>query len=276
MPPVSAAERSARVAAVFDSVAADYDNVGVPWFQPIARRLVAEVAPRPGDRALDIGCGRGAALFALAEAVGTGGRATGIDLSARMVEATAADVRSQGYANIDVHVMDAGAPTLPEGAFDVAAASFVLFFLPAPVAALRAWRRLLAPGGRLGVSTFAESAAGWLDDVFQPFLPPSVFATGPQPGPFDSDAGVEALFTAGGFAAVRTTVFELDVEFQDADQWYAWSMSHGQRATWDRIPAAEHARVRAAAAERLAAARDGDGRIRLSQRIRLTVGERDG
>ena len=273
MPPVSAAERSARVAAVFDSVAADYDNVGVSWFQPIARRLVEQVAPRPGERALDIGCGRGAALFSLAEAVGSDGRSTGIDLSARMIEATAADVRSRGLANVDLHVMDAATPTLPEGAFDVAVASFVLFFLPAPVAALRAWRRLLAPAGRLGVSTFAESAAGWLDDVFQPFLPPSVFA-GPQPGPFDSDEGVEALFTAAGFAAVRTTVFDLDVEFRDADQWYAWSMSHGQRATWDRIPAAEHARVRAAAGERLAAARDGDGRIRLRQRIRLTLGDR--
>ena len=45
---VEAAQRSARVAAVFDRVADTYDAVGVPWFAPIAERLVAEVAPVPG------------------------------------------------------------------------------------------------------------------------------------------------------------------------------------------------------------------------------------
>lgn len=55
--------RSARVAAVFDRVADVYDNVGVPWFTPIARELVRLTAPGPGVRALDIGCGRGQQLW---------------------------------------------------------------------------------------------------------------------------------------------------------------------------------------------------------------------
>ena len=57
MDPNAAAQRSARVAAVFDRVADTYDAVGVPWFTPIAERLVAEMAPAPGERALDIGTG---------------------------------------------------------------------------------------------------------------------------------------------------------------------------------------------------------------------------
>jgi ubiquinone/menaquinone biosynthesis C-methylase UbiE len=73
MDPKEAAQRSARVAAVFDRVADTYDAVGIPWFTPIAERLVAELVPAPGERALDIGTGRGAALWALAEAVGATG-----------------------------------------------------------------------------------------------------------------------------------------------------------------------------------------------------------
>ena len=78
-------------AGVFDRAADTYDAVGVPWFQPIALRLVTELAVQPGERVLDIGCGRGAALFPLAEAAGPAGSVVGIDLSPRMVELTAAD-----------------------------------------------------------------------------------------------------------------------------------------------------------------------------------------
>jgi hypothetical protein len=39
----------------------------VECFRPIARGLVDELAVRPGERVLDLGCGRGAALLPLAE-----------------------------------------------------------------------------------------------------------------------------------------------------------------------------------------------------------------
>src|SRR3954462_8069778 len=95
------AERSARVAAVFDRVADVYDNVGVPWFTPIGQRLVRLAAPERAARALDIGCGRGAATFALAEAVGSAGHVTGIDLSPRMVSECRADIARRGLSNVD-------------------------------------------------------------------------------------------------------------------------------------------------------------------------------
>ena len=56
------------VAGVFDRAAETYDAVGVPWFQPIAQGLVEELAVQPGEAVLDIGCGRGAVTFSLAEA----------------------------------------------------------------------------------------------------------------------------------------------------------------------------------------------------------------
>jgi ubiquinone/menaquinone biosynthesis C-methylase UbiE len=272
------ARRSARVAAVFDQVAGSYENVGVPWFTPIARALVGAVAPAAGDRALDIGCGAGAALFPLAAAVGRSGTVTGIDLSAGMLDRAAAEVGARGLTTVDLRQMDASAPDLPLAAYDVAVASLVIFFLPDPEAAAAAWRRLLVPGGRLGISTFADRDKAWedLDAVFRPYLPSHLLdaRTSGQAGPFESDHGVEDLLTAAGFDQTRTTGFDLTVTFDDPAHWRAWSRSHGQRAMWDAVPATHIDQVMAAAAERLTAAAGRDGRTSLTQHIRLTTARR--
>src|ERR1700694_6211840 len=118
-----------RMAKLFNDLADTYDAVGVEFFQPIASGLVMALDPRPGEQALDLGCGRGAVLFPLAAAVGPSGSVTGLDLSPRMVQATADDV---GRAGLDIELLigDAMAPDLPAGSYDLVASSLVLFFLP--------------------------------------------------------------------------------------------------------------------------------------------------
>ena len=266
--------RSARVAAVFDGVADVYDQVGVPWFTPIAQQLVRLAAPARGERALDVGCGRGAATVALAEAVGDDGHVTGIDLSPKMVEACGADVL--GLSNVDVQVMDASSPSLPAAAYDLVVSSLVVFFLPDPLAALTAWRRLLVtPGGRLAISTFAHRDRVWdaVDATFQPYLPAGMLdaRTTGAAGPFSSDTGVEELVGAAGYTDVRTTHFDIEVSFADVEQWYAFSRSHGQRAMWEAIPDADHDTVKAVAGKHLEQARGADGRIHLNQQVRCTL-----
>jgi len=273
-----AAAMSARVASLFNQVSDTYDAVGVPWFTPIAERLVAEVEPRAGERALDLGTGRGAALWPLAEAVGPSGRVTALDLAEQMVEATKRDVEARGLDTVTLLVADASDPGLARASFDVAVASLVLFFLPEPAAALRAWRDLLVPGGRLAISTFGPRDAAWedVDDVFTPYLPPQLLdaRTSGIRGPFSSDAGVEALLTDSGFSDVYTTHLDLPVHFADARQWQRWSMSHGQRSHWLAVPEPDRAAVLALAAERLEAARDPRGGVTLEQNVRFTLGRR--
>ncbi len=274
----TASQRSARVAAVFDLVAGTYEAVGVPWFEPIAAHLVARLAPRPGERVLDVGCGRGAALFACAAAVGPSGAVTGIDLSTKMVEATRRDVAQRGLDTVDLHVMDAAAPDLA-GGFDVVVSSLVLFFLPDPAAAARAWVALLAPGGRLGVSTFAGRDPLWmgLDDLFTPYLPPQLLdarASGSR-GPFATDEAMAALLADAGLGDLTTSTVAVPAVFDDAAHWLTWSRSHGQRVMWESVPEPDREGVRAAATEVLAGApRTDDGRIELVQQVRLTTGAR--
>lgn len=51
----------AHVTAAFDRAAGSYDRLGVTFFTPMGRRLVERVDPKPGERVLDVGCGRGRA-----------------------------------------------------------------------------------------------------------------------------------------------------------------------------------------------------------------------
>ncbi|MBB5642271.1 class I SAM-dependent methyltransferase [Cryobacterium roopkundense] len=277
MKSAQAADMSARVAALFNRVADTYDAVGVPWFGPIAERLVAELEPRPGERALDLGTGRGAALWPLAAAVGPTGHVTAIDLAEQMIAATHVDAAALGLDTVTLLVADASNPGLAQE-FDLAVALLVLFFLPDPASALRAWRGLLVPGCRLGVSTFGPRDAAWesVDAVFTPYLPKQLLdaRTSGTRGPFATDAGVEGLLTNAGFAHTRTTHISQPAHFDDVDQWHRWSMSHGQRSHWLAVPEPARADVLALAAERLEAARDPLGGFTLTQRVRFTVGTR--
>jgi ubiquinone/menaquinone biosynthesis C-methylase UbiE len=266
-----------RIRTLFDRVATTYDNVGVDYVQPIARGLVDELRPQPGERVLDIGCGRGAALVPLAEAVRPGGAVTGIDLSPAMIDACRAIVWQAGL-DADLRVGDAMAPELPDDTFDVIASSLVIFFLPEPAAALRAWHDLLVPGGRLGISTFGDYSPHWkaVEEVFNPHIPPEMRdprTTGKQ-GPFASDDGVEQLLREARYDELRTSRVRLPVRFTTKDQWHDWSWSVGLRTIWEAIPDDEREHVRQQAYDALEQTRDADGQMGFDQDVRYTIGRR--
>lgn len=266
----------AGIAGVFDRAADTYDAVGVPWFGPIARGLVDELAVQPGERVLDVGCGRGAALLPLAEAAGPTGHVLGIDLSPRMVALTAADVRD--LPHVEVRVADASAPGLTAASYDVIASSLVLFFLPDPAAAVRTWTELLVDGGRLGVATFGPQDERWkqVDALFTPYLPPAMLdaRTSGQRGPFASDEGVEGLLRDSGLSDVRTAHRTVEAVFAGPAQWLEFSWSHGQRAMWEAVPVEEHPAVTRQVTALLEGFADTDGHLALSQDVRYTLGRR--
>lgn len=262
------------IAGVFDRAADTYDAVGVPWFGPIAQGLVDELDPRPGERVLDLGCGRGAALLPLARAVGPTGRALGLDLAPRMVERTAQDAAE--LPQVEVRVGDAADPDVPPRAFDVVSCCLVLFFLEDPAAAVRSWTPALAPGGRVGVTTFGAQDPRWqaVDALFRPYLPPSLAdarTTGGK-GPFASDEGVAALLSGAGLGDVRTASRTVEAVFDSPEHWVEFSWSHGQRAMWEHVPedARDDLRTRALALLRDVEHRDGG--LRFTQQVRHTLG----
>ncbi len=263
----------ARVTRLFDELAPDYDQSGVAFFAPIAERLVELLEVRRGERALDLGCGRGAVLLPLAVAVGPAGRVTAVDVSPAMV--ALAESAAAGLDNVQLCCADATAPGLPERAFDVVASSLVLFFLPDPAAAVRHWLRLVGPGGRLGISTFGPQDEVWtsVDALFASYLPAGMLdaRTSGTQGIFADVDGVARLCRESGAAEARTVTERLPVVFDDAEAWRRFSMSVGQRAMWRQVPAGRREELYGEAAALLEGARRGDGRIELTQQVRYTL-----
>src|SRR5687767_2902240 len=106
-------ERKASIAAVFDRAADSYDRTGVEFFKIVGRRLVELAAPQPGERVLDLGCGRGAAALPAAEAVGSSGRVHATDLAPGMVAGVLDEAAASGLTNVTAEVGDAEAPEVP-------------------------------------------------------------------------------------------------------------------------------------------------------------------
>ncbi len=269
-------EAERRTAKLFDTIATEYDASGVDFFQPIAAGLVAALSPGRGERWLDMGCGRGAVLFPLATAVDPG-RVLGLDVASAMLALARAAAVERGVANVEFVEGSAQAPDPSLGQFDGIASSLVLFFLPDPLEAVRAWLPLVRPGGTVGVTTFGETDPRWrdVDAVLQPFLPKRDARTSGSQGPFGSDAGMEQLLLDGGFASARTVSQRVDVVFSGFDQWLAFSMSTGQRAAWLAVPEADLAAARAEVATRLMSHARPDGSISFEQVVRHTVAERE-
>jgi SAM-dependent methyltransferase len=115
--------------------------------------------PGGGQRALDVGTGRGHFARYL---VRLGYRVTAVDLSAQMVKAAQAAAR-RSRLEIDVQQQDAEALSFADDRFDVVVSRNLLWTLPDPQRALDDWRRVLRPGGCLLVSDGFWGNRSWHD-----------------------------------------------------------------------------------------------------------------
>jgi SAM-dependent methyltransferase len=113
-------------------------------------------APRPGERLVDLGCGRGGDLLRAAALVGPDGHATGVDATPRMVEA--ARERTAGVGNASVLLGDLASVPLPDGCAEVVVSNCAINHATDKAAVYREVARLLVPGGRAVVSDVVSEA----------------------------------------------------------------------------------------------------------------------
>ncbi len=112
--------------------------------------------PRPGERFVDLGCGRGNDLVRAADLVGPAGAVTGVDATPRMVEA--ARLQVAGLPQVRVVEGDLAAVPLPDGCADVVISNCAINHARDKAAVYREVARLLAPGGRVVVSDVVSEA----------------------------------------------------------------------------------------------------------------------
>ena len=122
----------------------EYRNVLQTWVEIPAMLRALPVSP--GSRILEIGCGRGVGLVALAESCRPS-RLAGLDIDPELIALARARLASRGVA-AELHVGDARQLPYDDASFDVVVDFGTCYHIDQPAAALREVARVLTPGGQ--------------------------------------------------------------------------------------------------------------------------------
>lgn len=154
----------------YDRISHAYDMIADGGEHVARERGLERLAVREGESVLEVGFGTGHSLVTLAEAVGTSGRVSGIDISSGMRDVASKRLEAAGLGE-RVQLVVAPAPPLPfdDQSFDVVCMSFTLELFPLDVIpeVLAECRRVLKPGGRLGVVSMASVPEGQQESVLE-------------------------------------------------------------------------------------------------------------
>ncbi len=194
--------------------------------EPLGRRAMAALAPKAGERVLDVGCGAGQTSLALAAAVAPGGSVLAVDISHPLLEV--ARRRADGQAGLAFTEADAQTAPFEAASFDAAFSRFGVMFFADPPAAFANIRQALKPGGRLAFVC-------WRTPDENPFMtlpmaaaavklpapdspPPALDPHAPGPFAFADPQRVRAILTAAGFGEVELIPHDQKIGSGDLDQ----------------------------------------------------------
>ncbi|WP_050930145.1 bifunctional demethylmenaquinone methyltransferase/2-methoxy-6-polyprenyl-1,4-benzoquinol methylase UbiE [Aestuariivita boseongensis] len=153
-------EKAGRVRGVFNSVASKYDIMNDVMSVGIHRvwkdAMMDWLAPRPGQKLLDVAGGTGDISFRFLKRAGHG-HATVLDLTEPMLIEGRKRAEAEHMADsLDWIVGDAMALPFEDNTFDVYTISFGIRNVTRPQDALTEAYRVLKPGGRLMVLEFSQ------------------------------------------------------------------------------------------------------------------------
>ena len=141
----------------------------VPLLRDLHERFLEHLAPRPGERLLDVATGTGAIALGAARA---GARVTGLDISPSLID-TARRLAKQEGLEIRFDVGDAEDLPYADASFDAVCSCIGVMFAPHHETAARELARVCRPGGRLLLASWGpKGGVAEHFDVLRPFQPP--------------------------------------------------------------------------------------------------------
>lgn len=197
------------------SAAETYQQFFVPAIAtPVSAGLMQAAALQEGEDVLDLACGTGVITRLAANAVGSTGSVTGVDVAPDMIEVARTIDLPAGPA-IAWRQGDAASLPVPDRSQDVVLCQMGLMFMEDPAAAVADMHRVLRAGGRVVVNTpgtmqppFEEMARAIADHI-QPELGGFVRAVFSM----HEHTSLRALMAEAGLGHVETTEYmaELDL-----------------------------------------------------------------
>jgi ubiquinone/menaquinone biosynthesis C-methylase UbiE len=198
-----------------DSAAA-YERFLVPaFFTQMAERLIDLVGLPPNARVLDAACGTGIVARRAARRP-EAASVSGLDLNEGMLAVARGAAQSEGVT-IDWRQGMVEELPFPRSSFEAVFCQQALGFFPDPGAALRELHRVLAPGGRIGLSVCRPVAHNPVYDALADCLArhagPAAGAGMRSPFPEWDQTHLRGLVQEAGFQSVRVLIDISPVRF---------------------------------------------------------------
>lgn len=133
------------------------------WSEPFGRGLLERLALPPKAQVLDLGCGTGYPLLALLDKLDDASRVIGVDPDGHMLDVARRRAGGLSGKRVFLKVEDLERLSFADEVFDVAVANLVLQDCADPRRVLSEVRRVLRPGGVLGVT---RPLAGTFQEFF--------------------------------------------------------------------------------------------------------------
>jgi SAM-dependent methyltransferase len=190
----------------------DWADLAEPSNRPLFEAVLDRIAPTPGTRLLDIGCGSG---YALGLAAVRGAIVTGLDITPELLEIARQRVPA---ATLVAGEMDA--LPFPDAAFDAAVGFNAFPFAADPVGAVQEAARVVRPGGLVAATTFAEperNESTALHVALEPLRAAQTNGGSHLPYGLSAPGGLERLLAAAGLEPADAGEVALVWAHDDAD-----------------------------------------------------------
>lgn len=205
--------------ALWSSSARDWAEFQEPVVLPAQRRTLDKLDIKSGDRLLDIGCGAAGALRHAADA---GAEIHGLDAAGALL-----DIARERFPRSDFRLGDIATLPWPDHSFDVVVGFNSFQYAEDPVAAVGEARRVLVPGGRLGVVVWgsaAECEAVAHFEALAALLPPKPPGS---PGPLAGEQAVADWIRDAGFTLTSDEAVDCPWHYPNRDHALRALMSAG-------------------------------------------------
>jgi len=134
-----------------DTVSA-YDELPL-WSAMFGLLLLRYVPLKANTKILDVGCGTGFPLFELAQRLGPGSVACGLDLWEAAVNRARFKMKVWGIQNVELHIGDASSMPFPDAEFDLIVSNLGINNFADPEMTVRECHRVLKPSGVFALTT---------------------------------------------------------------------------------------------------------------------------
>ena len=188
---------------------------------PVAMRMVDLARLQPGHSVLELAAGTGDTGFLAAETVRPGGTLICSDFAPEMLSVAQQRAEALGLDNVRFKQIDAESIDIHAASIDAVLCRWAFMLMADPGAALRECRRILRPGGRLVLATWAGPEDNpWASLVNRELVARNFLELPPEgaPGQFAwaDPAAIEEHIADAGFVD-EIAVEPVDVVFADPD-----------------------------------------------------------